>query len=75
MDKRVKNIYTALWECKVVAVDNNLKSLLSKIYGRKVSDAEYMKAYRIKTNPFEIEIMDKKYTINVFENTDTKKAQ
>lgn len=73
MDKRVKNIYTALWECKVVAVDNNLKSLLSKIYGRKISDAEYMKAYRIKTNPFDVIVGEKTFTINIFENNQENK--
>ncbi|WP_312900198.1 hypothetical protein [Chryseobacterium taichungense] len=68
MDKRVKSIYTALSECKVIAVDNNLKSLLSKIYGRAVTHAEYMKAYRSKTNPFEIDIEGKIFVINLFEN-------
>ena len=68
MDKRLKNIFTALYKCKVVAVDTNLKNLLEKIYEREITNAEYMKAYRSKDSKFELTINDKVYTINKFEN-------
>lgn len=68
MDKRLKNIFTAVHNCNVVAVDTNLKNLLEKIYQRKLTSAEYMKAYRNKSSKFDIVINDKNFTINVFEN-------
>lgn len=67
MDKRLKNIFTALDKCKVVAVDTNLKNLLEKLYGRSLTNAEYMKAYRSKSAKFEVLINEKTYTINTFE--------
>lgn len=68
MDKRLKNIFTALYKCKVAAVDTNLKNLLEKLYERPISNAEYMKAYRAKSTKFEVSVNDKIYTINTFEN-------
>lgn len=72
MNNRVTSTFTAVHDCQVVAIDNNLKHLLEQLYQRPVLDKEYMRAYRKKENPFEININEKIYTIKEFSHKNKK---